>query len=135
MALTPTFHVYEMYRAHQGAQAVKTELESSPVIDLGNRERASISVSASRSGPNVVLTLVNQDPKDAVDVSVNLVGGEVAEATARSLSGPSVRAENTVEAPNAVAPEKVETRVDGRRLRLHLPPGSVQAVRVRLMRA
>ena len=78
------------------------------------------------------MTLVNQHPRDAVDASVDLIGGDVEEATGKSLSGPSVRTENGVEDPEAVVPEKTEIRVEGDRLRLRLPPGSVQAVTVRL---
>ena len=132
MALTPTFHVYEMYRAHQGARAIRTEIKNAPVIGHEERSRPSISASASRSGREVLLTFVNQDPKDAVDASVVLLGGDVEEAIGKSLSGPSVRAENTVENPQAVVPEKAEIRVEGGQLRLHLLPGSVQAVTVRL---
>ena len=78
------------------------------------------------------MTFVNQDPRGPADVSIDLLGGDIEEATARSLSGPSVRAENTVENPQAVVPEKAEVRFEGGQLRLHLLPGSVQAVKVRL---
>ena len=132
MALTPTFHVYEMYRAHQGARAIQTDIKNAPLIDREKRSRPSISVSASRSGREVLLTLVNQDPTNPVEAAVDLLGGEVETATGKSLSGPSVRAENTVENPRAVVPVNADIRVEAGRLRLHLQPGSVQAITFRL---
>ena len=132
IALTPTFHVYEMYRAHQGARAIRTDIQHAPLMTLGERSRSSISVSASRSGREVLLTMVNQSPEEALEAAVDFLGGEVERATGKSLSGPSVRAENTVENPKAVVPREAEIRVAGNWLRLELPAGSVQAVTGRL---
>ena len=132
MALTPTFHVYEMYREHQGATALRTDIKNAPMMALGERRRSSVSVSASRKGRDVLLTAVNQSAGEAVEAAVDIVGGEVERVTGRLLSGPSARAENTVEDPEAVVPRLAEIRVAGNRLRLELPAGSVSAVRVRL---
>ena len=76
--------------------------------------------------------MVNQSPGEALEATVDILGGEVEQATGRSLSGPSVRAENTVEDPEAVVPREAEIRVAGNRPRLELPAGSVHAVTVRL---
>ena len=132
MALTPTFHVYEMYREHQGATALRTDIKNTPMMALGERRRSSVSVSASRKGRDVLLTAVNQSAGEAVEAAVDIVGGEVERVTGRLLSGPSARAENTVEDPEAVVPRLAEIRVAGNRLRFELPAGSVSAVRVRL---
>ena len=132
MAVTPTFHVYEMYRPHQGARALRTEIEKSSVIGLGDRTQPSVSVSASRSGREVLVTLVNQHPTETVDAAIGLTGGDVEDATGESLAGPSVRAENTVEEPSTVVPENAAIRLEGGGLWVRLPPGSVQAVKLRL---
>ena len=132
MAVTPTFHVYEMYRAHQGARALRTEIEKAPVIGHGDRTQPSVSVSASRAGRNVLLTLVNQHPSETVDAAIGLTGGDVKDATGQSLAGPSIRAENTVEEPTTVAPRNAAVSLEDRGLRVRLLPGSVQAVTLRL---
>ena len=132
MAVTPTFHVYEMYRPHQGARALRTEIAKSSAIGLGDRTQATVSVSASKSGREVLLTLVNQHSTETVDAAVAFTGGDIENATARSLAGPSVRAENTVEQPSVVVPQRVAVGLEPHGLRLLLRPGSVQAVTLRL---
>ena len=132
MAVTPTFHVYEMYRAHQGATGLRAEIEKAPVIGHGDRTQPSVSVSASRSGRKVLLTLVNQHPTETVDAAIGLSGGDAEDATGQSLTGPSVRAENTVEEPTSVAPRRAAVSLEERGLRVRLLPGSVQAVTLRL---
>jgi alpha-L-arabinofuranosidase len=131
--LTPTFHVYEMYRGHQGAQSVRVELERSPRITLGERGVPSLSASASVSGASALVTLVNLSPDADADVSVTLRGRTARSAKAQNLTGESVRAQNTAAAPNAVSSKRWEVRVEGSRLRSRVPARSVQAIQVDLL--
>lgn len=129
MTLTPTFYVYEMYRDHQGAQSVRTEMTDSPELSSGSGSRPALNASASRSGNSVLITVVNQDPDKDVELRVSLKGVRPSSATATNLTGASTRAENTASQPNNVAsrPHTVEVRDGG--LIAHVPAKSVQAIR------
>ncbi len=132
MTLTPTFYVYEMYRDHQGAQSLRTELSNTAQISDSKQSRPAISASASRSANSMLITLANQSLSDGAELRINLRGGRAASATATSLTGPNVRSQNTVQQPQTVAPKAAKVEVDGGELVAHLPAGSVQAIRVQL---
>ena len=132
MVLTPTFHVYEMYQPHYDATAVEVELEAAPLLGSGSRTRPALSVSASKSSGSMLVTLVNQQPNQAVDVALRLEGGRAAGAKSTILSGPSARAQNTFDQPDLVAPKPAPVSLVDRGIRPTVPPHSVQAVQVRL---
>ncbi len=132
MVLTPTYHVYEMYLPHQGASALRVDLTSSPSLGSGARSQPSISVSASKVQGTVFLTIVNQDPNQPTDVSVQLRGGTPADVTAKLLSGESAKAQNTFNNPNAVTPKLWTAEVQDAAIRFQLPAASVGAASVRV---
>jgi alpha-N-arabinofuranosidase len=118
MILTPTFHVYEMYRAHQGAKSLRVDLSDGPML----------SASASRSGKSFLITLVNQDPTEDSEVRIDLRGARVREARAMSLTGPNVRAANTTDQADAVTARPWKADIAGGELRARVPARSVQAI-------
>src|SRR5207249_4978504 len=70
--VTPTYHVFALYAAHQGAQAVRTVLSAPPVswVDGQQRERAlwGLNGSASLQRDALTLTVTNPhltEPRDA----------------------------------------------------------------------
>lgn len=132
LTLTPTYYVYEMYREHQGAQAVRTELSNTGQISNAQLSRPSLSASASRSKNSLLITVANQDPHDGAELRIQLRGARASSATATTLSGPNVRSQNTIQEPQTVAPKAGQVRVDGEELVATLPAGSIQAIRVQL---
>jgi alpha-N-arabinofuranosidase len=132
MTLTPTFYVYEMYRGHQGAQAVRTELSNTGQISNEQFSRASLSASASRSKNSLLITVVNQDPRAGAELRIQLRGAGASSATATTLTGPTVRSQNTIQEPQTVTPKPGQVRIDGAELVAALPAGSIQAIRVQL---
>jgi len=133
MTLTPTFYVYEMYREHQGAESLRTELANTRQISNAQLSRPSLSASASRSKNSLLITVANQDPHEPAELRIQLRGGRAASATATTLAGPDVRSQNTVQAPDTVVPKAQEVKLAGRELISTLPAGSVQAIRVQLV--
>jgi alpha-N-arabinofuranosidase len=62
MLTTPTYHVFRMYRVHQGATLLPVEL-AAPEYRLGQASVPSLSVSASRDAAGALhLSVVNLDP-------------------------------------------------------------------------
>lgn len=132
MTLTPTYFVYEMYGAHQGATAVRVDLGRSPLIGIGARTRPALSVSASKSGSRLLVTLVNQSPESGMDVEAKIAGASLRSARVKTLTGPSVRSENTKDAPQTVIPGESNLQLSGGVLRTTLPAHSVQAIALEL---
>lgn len=116
MIKTPTYHVYDLYKEHQGGTAVRA-LFSSPGIDchVGAQTHSldQISGSASITGQTLTLTLVNTSATGEAEAVLTLHGGAKAgpvAAAGLSYEAGSIRAHNTFEAPEAVT---VKNNLDG----------------------
>jgi alpha-N-arabinofuranosidase len=132
LTLTPTFYVYEMYRDHQGAQSLRTELSNAPQISSAQQGRPALSASASRSEKSLLITLANQSLHEDVELRINLRGARAISAEATILTGPSVRSENTIQQPDTVSPKPAKVSGNGQELIAYLPAGSVQAIRAQI---
>lgn len=132
LTLTPTFYVYEMYRGHQGGQSLRTELSNTALIADSKASRPAISASASRTADSILITVVNQHLTEPAELRIVLQGARAGAVSATSLSGPNVRAQNTVQQPATVLPKTAKVNADGVDLIAHLPPACVQAIQVRL---
>lgn len=105
MVLTPTYHVFEMYKNHQGATSLPVTVES-PDYTFGDKSIAAVSASASRGADGrVTLSLVNCNPNDTVSVQVALTGVEAGAITGRILTAPEINTHNTFDAPDTVQPQ------------------------------
>lgn len=102
MVLTPTYHIYNMYKVHHDATNLPIELLS-PSYTVGTRSLQAMNVSASKDANGVIhVSIVNLDPKNAIETSCKL--GQI---TAKSVSGQIVTAKelatyNSFEKPNEV---------------------------------
>ena len=126
MVLTPTYHVFRMYRVHQGATMIPTDL-SAPDYRLGDAAIPSLSVSASRdSAGRVHLSVVNLDPVRAAELSITFSGGALRVSSGEVLTALTMNAMNTFERPNNVKPTSFEDyKVQGSQLILSIPAKSV----------
>ncbi|MFT3782930.1 MAG: alpha-N-arabinofuranosidase [Nibricoccus sp.] len=105
MVLTPTYHVFEMYKPHQHATLLPVEI-SSPNYTFDGKSVPAVSASASRDSAGAVhLSLVNCEPNKAQTVSCRLVGLAAKTVTGRILTGPAMDSRNTFESPNTVEPQ------------------------------
>lgn len=134
-AVTPTYHVFEMYAAHQGAQALRTEFLAPRVGYTRNTKPAdlwSLGGSASLKGKQLTLTVVNTDLKEAREAEINISGARIAAASARTLAEPDVHAHNTFANPRAVEPKDAPARVAQGRLVHRFAPASVTRLQITL---
>jgi len=130
MALTPTYHVFQMYIPFQGATVLPTEI-TTPDYSLGKFAVPGVSVSAARDTTgNLQLALANLDPKREAVVKVNLQGANVTSAQGRVLTAKQMDAHNTPAAPEVVTPVKISGKKEGGVLTLRLPAKSVSVVRL-----
>ncbi len=126
MVLTPTYHVFEMYKVHQGATSLPVDLVS-PDYAQGAARIPEVSASASRDGNGLIhLSLVNTDPNQAVRVSCTIAGAQPRSASGRVLTAPAMQAHNTFESPDSVKPSPFSGfTLSGGSLDVTLPSKSV----------
>ncbi|HUK01189.1 MAG TPA: alpha-L-arabinofuranosidase C-terminal domain-containing protein [Steroidobacteraceae bacterium] len=103
MLLTPTYHVFRMFRPFQDSVALPVEVQGPP-YRVGALSVPGISVSAARAQSTVLLALVNLNPHSAATLSIGLNGFEAKRASGELLSAPATDAHNTFEHPDAVQP-------------------------------
>lgn len=109
---TPTFHVFEMYTAHQGAQSLKTVCSAPRPSYTRNGQPASIrglSESASLSDRRLVLTVTNPDAVQARLAEIAIRGASAKAITATVLAAKDIHAHNSFAEPHSVQP--METTV------------------------
>ncbi len=126
MVLTPTYHVFEMFKVHQGATSLGVDL-TSPDYVFEKEKLPAVSASASRDAAGKVhLSLVNTDPKNAHTVTCTLAGLAAKSVNGRILTAAAMNAHNTFAAPAAVQPAAFTgaTLADGK-LTVALPAKSV----------
>jgi alpha-N-arabinofuranosidase len=134
--VTPTFHVFEMYVPHQGAQAVRAEFVSSPAKYIRNDKPASfwgLGGSASLKGKQLTLTAVNPDISSPRETEIAVRGARIGSATARVLSATDVHAHNTLDIPRAVEPRDESINLAGGRLVYQFAPASVTRLQFTLV--
>jgi alpha-L-arabinofuranosidase len=132
MVLTPTYHVFEMYKVHQGATLIPVELNA-PEYKLGESSVPTLNASASRDqGGALHLSIVNLDPNRAAQVSLKINGAAPAKMTGRVLTAAAMNATNTFERPGAVGPAPFDAfKTQGGVTTLSLPPKSVVVLELR----
>jgi alpha-N-arabinofuranosidase len=104
MLLTPTYHVFEMYKPFKNATLLATGL-TTPDYKSGDISIPAVSVSAARRGDGTVLiALVNTDPSKPARVTAKIAGQSPKTIKARVLTTDAMNAHNTFERPDAVQP-------------------------------
>ena len=132
LILTPTYHVFDMYQPHMEATELPYHLES-PDYTLGGDSQSSVSVSCSKSADGTInITLVNIDPKNAIQLSCALDGGEAKKVTGRVITSPNITDHNTFEEPNKVSlKDFTDFKVAKGQVEANLPSKSVVLLQIK----
>jgi alpha-L-arabinofuranosidase len=105
--VTPNFHVFEMYAAHQGATAVRTAFSAPRAAFKWDDKDASLwglAGSASLRDRQLVLTVVNPHATEAREAEVVLRGASAASGRVKTLTSTDIHAHNTFANPRGVEP-------------------------------
>jgi len=126
MLLTPTYHVFEMYKVFQGATSLPVHL-ATPDYAFNGETIPAVSATAARDTAGTVhLALVNVLPRESATVTCTLLGLSPRSAAGRLLTAPALDSHNTFDAPNTVAPQPfTDASIAGGRLTVTLPARSV----------
>lgn len=138
--LTPTYHVFDMFTAHQGGESVRT-LVSSPRSSYTRDGKPAtvrgLSASASRTaGANakqLILTVTNPDLTQTRETEIALRGAPIKEVKVTTLSGTDMRAHNSFDNPHNIEPKdgRATLRNDGV-LSCNFAPASVTRLQITL---
>lgn len=131
MVLTPTYHAFKMYVPFQDARALPVTLANNPHYALGGSAIPTVSASAARGKDGkLYLGLVNTNPNQGVDVTVDVAGAKAKSAGGSVLTAAAMDAHNSVGSPMAVTPAPLQASVDKGRLVVKLPAKSVAVLTI-----
>lgn len=103
MLLTPTYHVFDMYKVHQEATMLPVDIKT-PKYSRVSRSIDAVSASASKdSNGKVHVSLVNIDPSKPIEISCDVRGLKNGRfISANIITGDKIDSHNTFEKPNQV---------------------------------
>jgi len=129
---TTIFHVFDMYKSHQGGRSLRLVCDA-PEISYGEGKHLwGLAGSASLHGKTLVVTVVNPHAGDARAAEVSLRGGDAKSAQVTVLTAPDIHAHNDFDNPNSVGPKSEAAAVSGSRFNWTFPPASVTKLEIEL---
>jgi alpha-N-arabinofuranosidase len=132
---TPVFNVFELYAAHQGGTALRTEFSAPEVrYDRDGKPAAfwGLNGSASLKDKTLTLTAVNPDVSQPREAVIVLRGARAASAKAFVVGDSDIHAHNTLGQPEQVKTRSAEVSLHSDSLSFTFPPASVVKIEVQL---
>lgn len=132
MILTPTYHVFDMYKDHQDAMLVESSIETK---EIGMDEEYMVpnlteSVSESADG-SLNITITNLSLEESYPIKATILDRKILEVTGEIVAG-QMRDKNTFEEPEQVTVKKFENiEITESGLKFTIPPCSVLHLQVR----
>jgi alpha-N-arabinofuranosidase len=114
---TTTYHAFALFKPHRSKTAVRVEGGGTDPLDL--------SMSASKSGSELVISFVNPKSDASLRIDCALDGRTAQSATAQILTHKDFNAANTFGNPNAIVPQSHPIQAAGSSVKLDLPPMSI----------
>jgi len=104
MVLTPTYHVFRMFRVHQDAQLLNSDLRCEDYM-MGERGIPAISASASVDKEGKVhVSIANLNPNKEIPLTCHLIGDIFKTVTGEVLTAKEMNAFNSFENPETIKP-------------------------------
>ncbi len=130
IVLTPTYHVFEMYKVHHNALHL-------PVTKQVNRHFAGadtldvISASASRKGNTIYVSLVNIHINQPQQVTIAIEGSTFKSVAGRVLKSKNPHDHNTFNEPDKVKPaDFTDYKISGNRIDAVVPPAGIVVLQI-----
>ena len=126
MVLTPTYHVFNMYKVHMGATYLPLEVQSDSLV-WNDHKFASVSASASKDAKGQIhITLANIDTDKDQKITIDLANVKIAKVSGTILTAKTVDAYNTFDNPNVVAPTVFkDTKISKTGLTVSIPAKAI----------
>jgi alpha-N-arabinofuranosidase len=126
MLLTPTYHVFDMYKVHQEAKMLPVFFQS-PDYTNGTQKIPAINISASKDSTGAVhISIVNLDPSKDITIRTALTDINWKTVTGQVLTSARFNDINTFEKPDFVKPISFKgAKKEGEELVVTIPHISV----------
>lgn len=132
MVLTPTYHVFDMYKVHQDAHLLESHYVS-PSYKMGDEEIPQLSLSSSIDDKgHIHVSACNLSHADSLNVELDLQGIVNAAVSGQVLvSSDALDAHNSFDNPNQVAPKELEgIKAERGNVSFTLPAASVAVITI-----
>ena len=133
MIKTPTYHVFHMYRHHQGADLLGSSITGTSEIGVEDGFKVpDLTESVSEKDGIITITVSNQSLTDAKELDVVFAekkNFEIVEA--KVVGGEDPHAFNTFDAPENVIEKSFENYKTEGGLKLNIPAASVVEIRLK----
>ena len=130
---TPNYHVFEMYGAHAGATAVRTDFIAPKAnftrLDAQRKEIPAnlwgLQGSASVKDKQLILTVVNPHAKETRETEIAIRGAAIKSGESRTLTSSDIHARNTFANPRGLEPTDAPLSGSGSNITFKFAPASV----------
>jgi alpha-L-arabinofuranosidase len=131
MILTPTYHVFHMYKPFQDAISLPIDITTSDYkYDKWSVPQVSASAARAKDG-SIVISLANLDPHKTASVSAVIDGARVGQVKGDVLTADAMDTHNTFEKPDVIHPVVFDgAKLDGNKLSVVLPAKSVVVLKL-----
>jgi alpha-N-arabinofuranosidase len=129
---TTIFHVFDMYKAHQGGRSLRLVCDAPEIAYGKGKQLWGLAGSASLHGKTLVVTVVNPHSSEPSGAEVSLRGGEAKSAQITVLTAPDIHAHNDFDHPDIVVPKTEPASVSGSRFSWTFKPASVTKLEIEL---
>jgi alpha-N-arabinofuranosidase len=132
MILTPTYHVFDLYKVHQDATYLNSSLKTEDYV-YKDQKLPALSVSASRSDDGTInISIVNINPDKDIDLQCEIRGTDVKNVTGRILTASTLNAHNTFDQPdNVKLADFTKMKLKNNLVDLQVPSKSVLVLRLK----
>jgi alpha-N-arabinofuranosidase len=129
MTLTPTYHVFDMYKVHQDAIMIPSVLETDSIsTDRGNIPNLSVSSSLDKNG-RIHITVCNLSATDDESLICNLYAFSVKSCEGQILTADKLNAHNTFDDPDKVVVNSFnDFKIGKDKIEINVPKHSVIAL-------
>lgn len=130
MTLTPTYHVFDMYRVHQDATYLPLDIISQ-TKEIRGRNVSLVNASASKKDGLTHITLANIDLTNSQNVNIDLSNTKISKVSGRILTSKDIHDHNTFENPNLVQPQTFNgAKIVNGKLNVQLPAKSIVVLEI-----
>ena len=130
IVLTPTWHVFNMYKKHHDANLLESAV-SAGFTGTQEAQIPALNVSASEKDGNYFVTICNTDASCKKEISVALDGLDISakQIECQVIEGDSMTSFNSFDEPNTVTAKSLESKITGKNtISLTMPAHSVCSV-------
>jgi alpha-N-arabinofuranosidase len=132
MILTPTYHIFDMYKVHKDAQLLSLEVENIEYSCKGEKiPQLSVSASKDKEG-KIHVSICNLNPLQDIEVDIDIRGTTVQSIGGKVLTAQAMNAMNTFEDDNQVKIDALkDATIENNYAKCKIPSKSVVVLEIK----